>query len=285
MDSGRSRTRGSLRQRRSRSRLASARRWVESGSRSVSGGARGWPAAWRPRGAGSRSRLDCAAITASTGPAGSRCRCSRRVPPSSATSRAAMRRSTSSTASGRSRTAHPSRSSVAPGRRLPTVSSSTVATSCAPPRRGATGERHRGRLAARRRPVGRAGRVRERIEAVAAECEGTSRVCAEHVHALAGRSPSGLAAADGFDAIGRLFAAEAATAAAQHRQRGDGRTATAMAAKATASRNTARCPDAGSSTWRLRNRSRHGNKRSRSSRPSGCRAKRSPTACRSRCER
>ena len=86
--------------------------------------------------------------------------------------------------------------------------------------------------------LGEPAAVRERIEAVAAECEGDlARVCAEHVHALAGRSPSGLAAvADGFEAIGaRLFAAEAATAAARaYRQRGDGRTATAMAAKATA---------------------------------------------------
>ena len=138
-------------------------------------------------------------------------------------------------------TARPSRSSVTPGRRLPTVSSSTVATSCSrPPTSGRGPGEHAIEVvllhdAAR---LGEPAAVRERIEAVAAECEGDlARVCAEHVHALAGRSPSGLAAvADGFDAIGaRLFAAEAATAAARaYRQRGDGRTATAMAAKATA---------------------------------------------------
>jgi DNA-binding CsgD family transcriptional regulator len=86
--------------------------------------------------------------------------------------------------------------------------------------------------------LGDPGRVKDVLDAVAAECEGAfAPVRAAHGRAAAGRAPAALlAVAESFAELGALlYASEAATAAAQaFRQRGDNRAAHGAATRAAA---------------------------------------------------
>ena len=89
--------------------------------------------------------------------------------------------------------------------------------------------------------LGQASAVRERLDELEEICEGDLVAAyAAHARAAASRSARGLsAAADGFEALGaRLLAAEAAAGAADaYRRSGDGRTASAMATRASTFRS------------------------------------------------